>query len=402
MRLQNTERYNKFLLYLVVIILANLVSLNLFFRIDLTANGLYSLSKASKTAVSSLKEPLTIKVFFSQNLPAPHNNTEKYLHDLLEEYEIHANDFMSYQFYDVSAKEGDLSSHAEENRKIAQNYGIQPVNVQSIEQDEAKVQRAYMGMVIIHGNVVEKIQAITTTDGLEYKITSTIQKMNNKISALLNLPQKIQVKLIQSSSLLQIADIVKLKGLAQLEANLRNIVAKLNGKAYDQLEFQFIDPTKNPKAEQNFIKYKRFILEWPELKTPQGEIMAPAGKGMLAIGVAYGDKSVEKQLMSKNLKLTNRGLEEQFEIAADAEIETFIDDNIENLIDINQDLGYLSSHGTQSLAPSLPPQMQMMQPRTDSLTNLNTLLSRSYTIKQIDIKENGIPDNGNSFRSINS
>ena len=143
------EKYYKFALYLVVVVLVNLVALNLFFRIDLTGNGLYSLSKASKEAVSSLKQPLTIKVFFTKNLPAPYNTVETYLHDLLEEYEINGNKFLSYQFHDVSATEGDLSEEAEGNRKIAQDYGIFPVNVRKFEQDEAKVQRAYMGMVLI-------------------------------------------------------------------------------------------------------------------------------------------------------------------------------------------------------------------------------------------------------------
>ena len=109
------SKYYKFGLYLVILILINLVALNLFFRIDLTTNRLYSLSRASKTAVSTLKEPLTINVFFSQNLPAPYNNIERYLHDLLEEYAIHGKRFFSYRFFDVSAKEGDLSDKAENN-----------------------------------------------------------------------------------------------------------------------------------------------------------------------------------------------------------------------------------------------------------------------------------------------
>jgi len=169
------QKYYKFLLYLVVVVLINLVGISLFFRVDLTSNNLYSLSDASKEVASTLKEPLTINVFFSKNLPPPYNTIEQYLHDLLAEYEIYSSDLLSYRFYDVTAQEGDLSEQAEGNRKIAQSYGIQPVNVQNVEQDQVKVQRAYMGMALIHGDVVEKIPAITTTEGLEYKITNAIQ-----------------------------------------------------------------------------------------------------------------------------------------------------------------------------------------------------------------------------------
>ena len=81
------NRFSKFLIYLVVVILINIAGITLFFRIDLTSNKVYSLSKASKIVVGTLSEPLTVKVFFNSNLPAPYNNIERYLHDLLEESE---------------------------------------------------------------------------------------------------------------------------------------------------------------------------------------------------------------------------------------------------------------------------------------------------------------------------
>ncbi|MGB2907969.1 MAG: GldG family protein, partial [Candidatus Aminicenantaceae bacterium] len=202
---RDMSKFTTFGLYLVILILVILVGQSLFFRMDLTSNRLYSLSKASKRAVSTLNEPLTVNVFFSKSLPAPYNNIERYLHDLLDEYAAHARKNLNYRFFNVSAKESELSETAEENRQMAQDYGIYPVNVQTIEQDEAKVQRAYMGMAFIHGDIIEQIPAVTSTEGLEYQITSTIQKMNNKISALLDLPEKIRVKLVQSSSLTQIA-----------------------------------------------------------------------------------------------------------------------------------------------------------------------------------------------------
>ena len=95
-------KYIKLCIYLVILVLVNVVGMTLFFRIDLTENGIYSISEASKKVVSTLSEPLTINVFFTKNLPAPHNNTERYLHDLLEEYAIHASSYFNYRFYDVS------------------------------------------------------------------------------------------------------------------------------------------------------------------------------------------------------------------------------------------------------------------------------------------------------------
>jgi len=78
------SKYVKFTAYAAIIVLLNVVGLTLFFRMDLTANNIYSISKGSQNVVSTLSEPLTINVFFTKNLPAPYNNIERYLHDLLE------------------------------------------------------------------------------------------------------------------------------------------------------------------------------------------------------------------------------------------------------------------------------------------------------------------------------
>ncbi len=383
-------KYYKFFLYLIIVILANLISLNLFFRGDLTASGLYSLSKASKNAVSTLKEPLTVNVFFTKNLPPPYNNVERYLHDLLEEYAIHGKRHFNYRFFDVSAKEGDLSERAEENRKMAQDYGVYPINVRKIEQDEAKVQRAYMGMVLLHGDIIERIAAVTTTEGLEYKITTTIQKMNNKISALLNLPEKIKVKLIQSSSLNQIAPLVNLQGLKEFKSRVEKSVQELNNKVYGQLEFVFIDPSAEGFSG-DIARYERFGLQWPELFNPDGSVI-PAGKGILGLGMDFGGRSFERSLLNKSLNLTSRGFREQFSLVEIDQISSFIEENVDNLIEINDEIGYVSSNGTLELSVSLPPQLQMMQPQQGSLTKFNSLLSGSYSIERIDLGKDDIPE----------
>ena len=110
--MNTSGKYVKLIVYLIVIVLVNIVGLTLFFRLDLTENRVYSISDASQKVVSTLSEPLTINVFFTKNLPAPYNNTERYLHDLLEEYAIHGNRYFNYTFYDVSpdAESGGLST----------------------------------------------------------------------------------------------------------------------------------------------------------------------------------------------------------------------------------------------------------------------------------------------------
>ncbi|MCK5003642.1 MAG: Gldg family protein [Candidatus Aminicenantes bacterium] len=389
----NKNKYYKFGLYLIMLLLINVAAGSMYFRLDLTSNGLYSLSDASEDAVNSLTEPLTINVFFSKNLPSPYNNVERYLHDILEEYEIHSNKNLSFRFYDVNAKEGDLSEQAEENRKIANSYGIYPVNVQKIEQDEAKIQKAYMGMVFIHGDIVEKIPAVISTEDLEYKITTTIQKMNNKISALLKLKENIKLYLLNSSSLSSIAPLIKLKDLDKIEARIVSIIEKVNNKVYGKLELKSYDPSSDNVPEKVISGFKHMGIEWPELKSPEGKIVKP-GKGVIAIGLEYDGISVQKNLMSKKLNLTNRGIQEEYFIIGDEEIETFINDNIDKVININEDIGYLTSNGTLSISAQAPPQMQMFQQQPQSeISNFKTLVNKEYTLKEVSLEDGGrIPD----------
>ena len=64
---------DRFLLFIVIVLL-NLVSIRGFVRFDLTSQKTYSLSKASKDMVKHLEAPLSIKIFFSKNLPVQWNN----------------------------------------------------------------------------------------------------------------------------------------------------------------------------------------------------------------------------------------------------------------------------------------------------------------------------------------
>jgi ABC-2 type transport system permease protein len=119
MAARGAGKYVRFLTYVIAVLLINMAGMTLFFRADLTEGNVYSLSEASRRVVSTLSEPLTIKVFFTKNLPAPYNNTERYLHDLLKEYGNHGNRHFNYRFYDVSPEEGDTGQEARENQALA-------------------------------------------------------------------------------------------------------------------------------------------------------------------------------------------------------------------------------------------------------------------------------------------
>ncbi|MBT8372815.1 MAG: Gldg family protein [Deltaproteobacteria bacterium] len=384
---KGSARYLKFFIYLVVIVLVNVAGITLFYRMDLTASKIYSISAASKRVVATLSEPLTINVFFTRNLPPPHNNTERYLHDLLAEYSVYAGKFFNYRFYDVSPDEGEITDETQENQKLANNYGIHPIQIQAVEKDEVKFQRAYMGLVLIHGDVIERIPTITSTDGLEYSLTTAIRKMNNKISALLSLADKINVKLFLSSSLETVAPHMGVRNLANIPVEIETIVKKLNQKNYGKLKFEFLHPSQDKDIDAIGTKYNIMTLSWPNLA--KGKISA--GKGAIGLVMEYADKSLTVPLLQV-IQLPIIGT--QYKLAEMAQMEEVINNNIERLIDINEDLGYLADHGTLTLTAA-PPSSPIQPQNQDAATNFHTLISQNYTLKNVSLKDKAIPESLN-------
>lgn len=379
-------KYVKFVLYVIVVILINGAGLTFFFRADLTKNEVYSISEASRRVVSTLSEPLTINVFFTKNLPAPHNNTERYLHDLLAEYANYANRYFNYRFYDVSPEEGDITKDAKENQTLARNYGIFPIQIQAIEKDEVKFQKAYMGLVILHGDLMERIPTVTTTDGLEYKLTMAMQKLNNKISALLSLEDKIRVRLFLSSTLNTVAPLMRLNPLPRLPETLEGIVKKLNEKHYGKLHFEYGDPSKDQKLAEEARRLNLMNLKWPSLSDGKIE----AGEGTVGLVLQHGERTLTIPFL-RAVRLPLLGT--QYEMADGSRLEDMISENVESLIDINEDLGVLASHDALDLLGTSSDQRGRDQ--REGTRNFRSLVSRNYTMKPVNLKEEPLAESFN-------
>jgi ABC-2 type transport system permease protein len=388
MKKKQKNNYYKFMMYVAVILFLNLVGASLFMRSDLTNDRLYSISDSSKNVVATLSEPLTIHVFFTKNLPAPHNNTERYLEDLLKEYAIAANHFFNYQFHNVSAQDEGTGKTVNENQELANNYGIYPVQIQKIEKDEVKFQKAYMGMALIHGDMVERIPTITGTEGLEYKITTAIQKMNKKISALLRLPQKIRIKLYLSSSLNIVAPYINISGLAEMPAKFETLVDRLNEKNYGKLAFAYQDPTMEPAILDGLKKSNLFQLQWEGQVDRLGKEI-PGGLGVAGIVMQNGQKSLSIPLI-RVMRIPLIG--DQYQLESMETMEKTLGDGIENMLDINENIAYLSDFGTPQLQGNMG---APNQPQEQNLTNFNSLVSGNYSLQPLMLKEEKIPANLN-------
>ena len=158
------------LVFLILVVL-NIVSVRLFGRLDFTHGKVYSISDASKNLVRSLDDRVTIRAYFTEDLPAPYNGARREVLDQLNDYKAYAHGNIQYEFIDPST---------EKSEQEAQQQGIPPVQVQVINNDKAEVKKAYMWLVFMYEDKKEVLPVIQNLSTFEYDVSSAITRLISK------------------------------------------------------------------------------------------------------------------------------------------------------------------------------------------------------------------------------
>ncbi len=356
------EKGIQFILYFLIIILINIAGANLNLRLDLTRNDTYTLSGKSRNVVSNLKENLKIKVLFSEDLPGEHKNIYRYLRDLLNEYEYYGNEYFSYEIIDDK----------EEIKKQAADYGIRPVTSREFANDQIKTRQTYMGIVIQQADLVEKIQAVTDPVGLEYTITSRIEKISSKIDGLLSLKKPMELRLYLESGVKELP----IDGIRKLEKIVMDSVEKINVNNYGKVKFVLADKFTKEESDAIAQKYGLSKLRWPGGRTRTGEILK-AGEGIFGLVVESGER-----FQKFNLSIA-QSLFGGYVIAGLDNLPDKIEDSIAYILKANKKIGYISNRGTVNI---------MDQQSREGGKVFNDLLSDVYEVENIDLEKQDIPE----------
>src|SRR5271169_6134480 len=156
---------------LAILIALNIISIRIFGRFDMTRNSQFTLSEASKSMVRNLDDRITVRAYFTEDLPSPYNNNRRALLDELNDYKAYARGNFQFEFIDPGGEKGEMD---------AQQQGIAPLQIQVIKEDKAQVQRAYMGMVLLYEDKKEVIPVVQNLSTLEYEISSTIKRLTSR------------------------------------------------------------------------------------------------------------------------------------------------------------------------------------------------------------------------------
>lgn len=155
-----------------IVVLLNIISIRLFGRIDLTAENVYTLSEASQSLVGSLDDRVSVKAYFTEDLPAPYNGNRRATLDLLNEYKAYAGGNLQFDFINPTGEAGE---------RDAQQEGIAPVQVQVINDDKLEVKRGYMGLVMLYEDRKETIPVVQNLASLEYDLSSALKRLTTTV-----------------------------------------------------------------------------------------------------------------------------------------------------------------------------------------------------------------------------
>ena len=159
------------LLIIGTLVFVSILSSKYYFRIDLTADKRYTLSQATKDIIVNLNEPVTIKAYFSGNLPNQFDIIKRDFRDMLIEYNSASRGSVVYEFLDPHG-DTDIQREAQQNGVMERH-----IQVEDHKNNQVSAQSAFFGAVVQMGDRKEILPVVVSTEGMEYSLTSAIKKL---------------------------------------------------------------------------------------------------------------------------------------------------------------------------------------------------------------------------------
>ena len=166
----------------VAIVIASMIFVNLlavkvlrahYFRKDLTARQLYTLSQGTTRVLSNLSDSLSITVYWTPDQPAPANDDERMVREQLDQYVAYGNGRVEVRYVRTDNDE----RNADASRASCTKRALQVVDSRG---GEARLQEVYRCITFSYGTKTERMDFVPPgIEGLEYSITSIIKKMRD-------------------------------------------------------------------------------------------------------------------------------------------------------------------------------------------------------------------------------
>ena len=249
----------------VVLVVANALALNLWLsqvhraRLDLTQDGLYSLSSSTKQIVASLDEPMLIRGYFSEKTHPQLAPLVPQLRDLLEEYRVAGNGKVKVEFVDPTDDDN-------AKREAKDRFDISSTPLRFATTTEKSIVDAYFSIGIAYGDqhVVLGIDDLIQTRSVEigsveitlknpeYELTRAIKKAVSSFSSVdqlfAGMPGKVELTAYLTPDTLP----ERWKNAPEL---MKKVVDGLQKQAGGKLDYKTVAPAGDAQMKQLFDDY---------------------------------------------------------------------------------------------------------------------------------------------------
>ncbi len=145
-----------------------------YWRIDLTQGQIYTFSSATDKIISAMPDGIEILAFISQDLPPQFVNAKNQLEDKLKEYDRLSGGKIKISYIDP-IKNSDYES-------LAQSFGIPPLDLQVVENDQVQIKKAYFGLALVKNKSDQSAssdQSNPLDEYEKYEVIPVVENINN-------------------------------------------------------------------------------------------------------------------------------------------------------------------------------------------------------------------------------
>jgi gliding-associated putative ABC transporter substrate-binding component GldG len=260
---------------IALLLLANGIGNQFFYRFDLTKDKRYTLSPVSLHIIKQVESPLSIKIYLQGDLPAEFMRLQRETRDLLEEFQAR-NKNIIFEF--VNPMEGEDENENMESVKNLFQKGLTPINITVDDKGKQSQAMVFPWAIAVYDNkevnipLLKNIMGASTTE----KVIGSVQHLEYSISDAINkitTEKQKKVAVIKGNGELQ--DIYMAKALLQIR------------ESYHIGPFTLDSVAKNPIGSLEALeKYDLAIIAKPT------EAFSDAEKQVLDQFIIHGGKTI--------------------------------------------------------------------------------------------------------------
>jgi ABC-2 type transport system permease protein len=164
-------------LVLIGVLFLSILSGQLFFRLDLTAEKRYSITDISKKLVKNLEKPVNITLYLDGELPAGFRKLKKSIQEKIADYNAYSSQLINLTVvdpYEIS----DVKRRDQLFEELAGN-GLQPTDIRLTTDQGTVTRRIVPGAIIEYGNKQLSVNLLKNNQKIHWEVN-----LNNSIESL--------------------------------------------------------------------------------------------------------------------------------------------------------------------------------------------------------------------------